>query len=77
MHFYFSVNQLLEIKNHKIPVNLDNVFRGNNFELDVLKKFLNEKKLSIKNVFEYMLKEVLDKGEFKYKADKSLMQNFN
>ena len=43
----------------------------------MLKKFLNEKKLSIKNVFEYMLKEVLDKGEFKYKADKSLMQNFN
>ena len=61
-----------------LPVILgDNIFRGNKFELDVLKKYLTEKKLSIKNVFDYMLKEVFDKGEFKYKADKSIIPNFN
>ena len=70
--------QLLEIKNHKVPVTLeDTIFHGNKFELNVLKKFLGDKKLSLKYVFDNMLKNVLDKGEFKYKVDKSIMANIN
>mmetsp|Transcript_23903 Transcript_23903/g.20871 ORF Transcript_23903/g.20871 Transcript_23903/m.20871 type:complete len:81 (+) Transcript_23903:1181-1423(+) len=55
---------------------MDNVFRGNKYEVKVLRDYLLGKKKTAKDLFNDFLTDEVDKGNFKYKIHKSIL-NFS
>jgi len=69
-------NRLEELKNHNVlPVIPDDFYRGNKYEVQVVRDHLFKKKMNAKELFQYLLKEYLDKNKFKYKVNRSILIN--
>jgi len=69
-------DKIEELQNLDVVPNLqDKVFRGNKYEVKLLRDYLEKKKLTCKGMLQEFLQEVVDKKNFKYKAHKSMLQN--
>ena len=64
------------LKNRKDSVKIDSdLLRGNRHEFDVIRAFLVNKKMNSKEVFDFMMKEYLDKDKFSYIIDRKIQKN--
>lgn len=52
----------------------DNTFRGNSYEFNILKNYMQEKKINSRNIFQTMLRDHLDKGTFRFIVDRKIMK---
>lgn len=67
----------MELKNHDIPKLIaPNIFNNNKIEFEILLNWIKEKKLTTKQIFDYMLRNFVDKNNFNYKADSSVIANY-
>ena len=51
------------------------VMRGNIFEFEAIRNYLNTKKQNSIHVFDYVMREMMMKGRFNYIMDRKIMKN--
>ena len=53
--------KLLELKDHEIPKKIaPNIFNNNKIEFEILLNWIKEKKLTTKQIYDYMLRSFFD-----------------
>jgi len=72
----FTVLKLEYLEKQTVqPFHTNGVFRGNRAEEKILSDYLASKGQTCVDLFQDFLREFVDKGNFKYKINRSIMHN--